>query len=127
MNQVFMNWLASSGAEPFFFKGRYGIQTVIKIKKNDNFYYLFCQENYHQEPVSKDYKFEYAGLYCIKDSQIYDAGGCLFEIGGGEEILKAATAGALKNNLQQSVREKVEAAIGNDKNNLILTLIKKLL
>ncbi len=119
MNQEFMKWLASDDAPFFFFEGRYGGNgTVVKMKKTDSLYYLFCQMSYGKEWLSSCDKFEYIGLYCIKDNRLYDARGRLFEIDGDEELLKRTTAKALKEDLQQRVRKKVEAVIGNDRKNL---------
>ncbi len=111
MNKEFMDWLISSGMRPFFFREKHGLEyAVTRTEINDNFDYLFCQQRCDGETLSRDRSLEYIGIYCRKDRQFYDAAGCLYEIVGNEDILRAATANALKKNLQQSICEKVVSA-----------------
>ena len=121
MNDLFTNWLASGDAGPCCFQDKGYNYILIRVEKNADFEYLFCQRQYNKEGLVRDSTFKYAGIYCRKDGLLYDAGYDISSMEENPEPLKARSAEALKEQLKAAVREKVEAAIGNDRKNLQIT------
>lgn len=117
-NDRFSAWLSSGSAGPCCFQGKVYNYTLIRVEKNACFEYLYCQEQYDNKNTIRNGNFEYAGIYCRKDGLLYDAGDDLIRIAENPEVLKARTAATLLAQLGKAVREKVEKAIGNDRDNL---------
>lgn len=121
MNDLFSNWLASGDAGPCCFQKKGYSYILIRVEKNANFEYLFCQRQYNKEGLVRDSTFKYAGIYCRKDGLLYDAEYDLTSMEENPEPLKLRSAEALREKLKAAVREKVEAAVGNDRGNLQVT------
>lgn len=119
MNKVIEKWLASGDLKPCYFQNAGINYSLIRVEKNQDFEYLFCQNLYHGKSTERQSSFQYAGIYCKKDGLVYDAG-YMFEAQGS---LRGRSAISLCEQLEESVRRKVECAIGNDKNNLHITNI----
>jgi len=88
--------------------------TVIRVRKNDDFDYLYCQRQYNGAGIERGDKFDYVGIYCKRDGLLYD---------GQYDIRALAdTEGrsneALRAELKRAVRQAVEVAVGNDRRNL---------
>lgn len=118
MNDLFSSWLASGDAGPCCFQEGGHAYIVVRIEKNADFEYLFCQQLYHKENLTRSGTFKYAGIYCRKDGLLYDIQYSFSEIAEGPEAIKERSAEMLREKLKAAVREKVEAAIGNDRSNL---------
>lgn len=121
MNDLFSNWLASGDAGPCCFQEKGYSYILIRVEKNADFEYLFCQRQYNKEGLVRDSTFKYAGIYCRKDGLLYDAEYDLTSMEENPEPLKSRSAEALREKLKAAVREKVEAAVGNDRNSLQVT------
>jgi hypothetical protein len=91
--------------------------TVIRVPKNADFDYLYSQKNYGEPGLERGEKFEFAGIYCRRDSKIYDARYDLRPLGELEEFTRNG-AGRLTNRLEAEVRPAVEAIVGNDRGKL---------
>jgi len=116
----FADWLAegrlSAGTDGGDFTckaGGYHI-TVIQVRKNDDFDYLYCQRQYNGAGIERGDKFDYVGIYCKRDGFLYDGQYDIRELADNEGRSKEALREALK----RAVREAVEAAVGNDRFNL---------
>ena len=110
LQESFSDWLAGTDSGAF---ESYRI-TVIRVRKNEDFDYLYCQRQYHSTGIERGDKFEYAGLYCRRDGQVYDSRYDIREL--SDETVRSTEA--LRETLKQAVRRTVEAAIGNDRANL---------
>jgi hypothetical protein len=89
---------------------------VIRVRKNEDFDYLYCQRQYHRAGIERGDGFDYAGIYCLRDGLVYD----------GQYDIRALSDNdrsdeVLREELKQAVRRAVEDAIGNDRRNLCVT------
>lgn len=121
MNDLFSSWLVSGDAGPCCFQDKGYNYILIRVEKNADFEYLFCQRQYNKEGLVRNSTFKYAGIYCRKDGLLYDAEYDLTSMEENPEPLNARSAEALRDQLKAAVRGKVEAAIGNDRKNLQIT------
>ena len=121
MNDLFSNWLASGDAGPCCFQDSGHAYIVVRIEKNADFEYLFCQQLYHKENLTRSGTFKYAGIYCRKDGLLYDIQYSFSDIAESTESIKERSSETLREKLKAAVREKVEAAIGNDRSSLQVT------
>ena len=113
----FTDWLTGTVGNPFTCKaGSYHI-TVIRVWKNEDFDYLYCQRQYNGAGIERGDKFDYAGVYCKRDGLLYDGQYDIRELtdteGRSEEALRAE--------LKRAVRQAIEDAVGNDRRNLRVT------
>lgn len=119
MNDTFREWLVSDNTSPCCFRERGYFYTVVRVKKNEDFDYLFYQKQYSKEgSTARGSSFEYAGIYCRKDGLLYDVVYGFIYMEENQEPLLQRSAEALQEQLKVTVRKKVEAAINNDRNNL---------
>ena len=121
MNDIFTSWLASGDMGQCCFQEKGYSYIVIRVEKSPDFEYLFSQRWYDKEGLKRDSTFKYVGIYCRKDGLIYDAEYDLTSMEDDPEPLKGRSAEALQKQLKAAVREKVEAAVGNDRGNLQIT------
>lgn len=117
----FSDWLSSGSAGSHCTQGNGCNYIPIRVEKNADFEYLYCQKRYDEGDTILNADFQFAGIYCWKDGLLYDAGYDLTSIAEEPESLKARSAQAFGKWLEAAVRAKVEAAIGNDRNNLQVT------
>ena len=109
----FAAWLAAPSGTAFTFTLKQCIHTVIRVRKNADFDYLYFQRNYNADGIERRDSFQYAGMYCGRDGLVYD------RQHGIEELTEGGRgAGQLMGRLEADVRGAVEAAIGNNRNNL---------
>jgi len=113
----FEDWLAGADGGAFECKADSYRITVIRVRKNESFDYLYCQRLYHGGGIERGDKFDYAGIYCKRDGLVYDG---QYEIRGLSDI-ESRSEEALREELKQAVCRAVEAAIGNDRRNLRVT------
>lgn len=123
MNDLLSSWLASGDAGPCCFQEKGYHHVIIRVEKNADFEYLFCQRWYNKEGLVRDSTFKYAGIYCRKDGLLYDIQYNFSDIAESPEAMKERSSETLWEKLKAAVREKVEAAIGNDRTNLQVTEI----
>ena len=116
----FSSWLAQRNDGAFGYKAGGDFYTVIRVRKNDDFDYLYCQRQYNGNSIERGDKFEYAGAYCKRDGRLYDRQYCIKEISADDDASGKENLMAV---LKQAVRETVEAAINNDRRNLTVTEI----
>jgi len=108
-----------SGDSPQFkFKENGWNHTVIRLALDDNFDYLYVQRHYKAETLQRDSKFEYGGIYFKKEKTLYDLQYDLRIFDGDYE---KSRADKLKEQMQELVRQLVEATIKNDRKNLSVT------
>ena len=112
----FAEWLASTDGGAFACKvGSYHF-TLIRVQKNADFDYLYCQRKYKGTGIEQGENFDYAGIYCKRDGLLYDEQYDIRELSDSGRNKKA-----LREALKQAVRQSVEAIIGNDRRNLRIT------
>lgn len=121
MNDTFTNWLASGDMGQCCFQEKGDTYIMIRVEKSPDFEYLFCQQRYNGKSLTRDSSFKYAGIYCRKDGLLYDMSYPFTDMAESHEGLRNRSEEALWRQLKAAVREKVEAAIGNDRSNLIIT------
>ena len=113
LSKAFSDWLAAPPGGAFTFKLNQCIHTVIRVRKNADFDYLYFQRNYNADGIERRDSFQYAGMYCGRDGLVYD------RQHGIEELTEGGRgAGQLMSRLEADVRGLVEKAINNDRNNL---------
>jgi len=108
MKANFTEWLQGGGLTPLVV----GEKVIIRIVHDKDFDYLFCQRN------NRKGAFHYAGIYCKQDGLLYDT---QHEIREFDEINGGRDFKALMQKLTEDVRFEVEAMVGNDRKNLIVT------
>ena len=116
----FQTWLAGTDSNAFHCKLNSFHVTLIRVFKNMDFDYLYCQRQYHSTGIERGAKFEYAGVYCKRDGILYDG---QYEI---QDLMTDYTAHgveALRKALKAAVRLSVEVTIANDRDNLSVTEI----
>ena len=69
----FADWLATTDDIAFECKAGSFYVTVIRMQKNDDFDYLYNQRKYGGAGIERNTKFDYAGVYCKRDRQVYDS------------------------------------------------------
>ena len=116
---IIPDWLAGTG--PFVCKVNGYHNTVIRVRKNADFDYLYIQRQYHSVGIERGDKFEYAGIYCRRDGLVYDAQYAVRDLFDDPNALETCGAEALHKHLKTTVRKAVEASIANDRNNLRIT------
>jgi hypothetical protein len=113
----FHDWLKSTDNTVFeAISMNYFIQ-IIKIRKSDDFDYLYCQRIYLAAGVQRGGKFEYSGIYFKRDGLLYDS----HELWGLYDSADTRNKNGLKESLKYTVCKAVEAAINNDRRNLRIT------
>ena len=113
---VLMGWLNRLG--PFEYQTDGCHNTLIRVRKNADFDYLYLQRLYNRAGIKRDNGFEYAGIFCKRNGRIYDGHYKLRDLFDDPDALITREAEFLQKQLEAAVREMVEAAVGNDRNNL---------
>lgn len=121
MNDTFTSWLASGDTGLCHFKESGYNYNIIRVEKDADFDYLFCQRQFHEKGMTRDSAFKYVAVYCRRDGLLYDAQYDLSSIDRDSELFAGRGADQLREQLKKAVRDKVEAAIGNDRGNLQVT------
>lgn len=120
MNETFIKWLTTNDTNPYYFQKSNFRTTILRVKKNDDFDYLYDQTLYGSNS-SDTTSFNYAGIYCKKDNLIYDKSYCLKDIIGDSENVKDLNRTFLLKQLKETVRSKVEKVVENNQDNLQIT------
>ena len=113
---ILTDWL--SGMGPYAYKAKEYNYTLIRVRKNADFDYLYTQQHYRGTGIERRDKFEYAGIYCKRDGLVYDGSFTIDSLFDDPESRTMHRAENLHKQLEFAVRKTVEAAIGNDRNNL---------
>ena len=116
LHEQFAAWLAGPIGEAFTYRANGDHHTVIRVKKNADFDYLYCQRNYNGSSIERRDKFEYAGIYCKRDGFVYDDQYDIRDL-RHKSVMRSGAARMLER-LEADVCGAVEAAIGNDRKNL---------
>lgn len=120
-HSFFSEWLAGAEDNRYNYTDQYGNLTIIRVQKNENFYYLYAQPQYYSDRLFRGRCFDYVGIYCTLDGRVYDDQYAIRKLvqdsdimGGSQEMLKTA--------LKKAVRQAVEVIINNNtRNNLFIT------
>jgi hypothetical protein len=119
VQEQFRAWLAKPNGDAFTFQDNNDHYTLIRVRKNDGFDYLYSLGTYKRGGIERSEKFEYAGIYCRRDGMVYDDQYSIRPL-RHEELMRGGAAAMLRR-LEADVRQAVEAAIGNDRSNLRIT------
>ncbi len=122
MNDRFASWLASGDMGQCCLQAKGDTYIMIRVEKSPDFEYLFYQKQYGKGALTRD-SFKYAGIYCRRDGLLYDMCYPFTDMDENPDDLRQRSEEALWRKLKGIVREKVEAAIGNDRSNLQITEI----
>lgn len=119
MNKDFLSWLGHTGSHTCMIENAGTTYYFVRVQKNEDFDYLYCQRQYSGKELARGGTFKYAGIFCRRDGELYDA---QYDVQGlaGEDT-QERSVGQLRENLQQAVRRLVEAAVANDRRNLQIT------
>lgn len=119
MNKEFLSWLGHAGSHTCMIENAGTTYYFVRVQKNEDFDYLYCQRQYSGKELARGGTFKYVGIFCRKDGELYDA---QYDVQGlaGEDTRERG-AGQLRENLRQAVRRLVEAAVANDRCNLQIT------
>ena len=113
----FADWLTGTGSDAFDCNADGYHITLIRVRKNEDFDYLYCQRQYRGGGIERGDKFEYAGIYCKRDGLVYDS---QYDI----RLLSddySRSPSTLLEALKRAVCQTVEDAVGNDRSNLHIT------
>ena len=119
MNKEFLNWLGQTEDTTCTIESAGMTYHFVRVAKSEAFDYLYCQRQYSGKELTRGGSFKYAGIFCRSDGELYDG---QYDVQGlaGEDTAERC-AEKLREDLQRSVRQQVEAAIGNDRRNLSIT------
>ena len=119
MNKDFLSWLGHAGSHTCMIQNAGTTYYFVRVQKNEDFDYLYCQRQYSGKGLARGGTLKYAGIFCRRDVELYDA---QYDVQGlaGEDTQERG-AGQLRENLRQAVRRLVEAAVANDRRNLQIT------
>jgi hypothetical protein len=70
LQNSFADWLAGTDGGAFECKADGYHFTVIRVRKNEDFDYLYCQRQYHRAGIERGDGFDYAGIYCLRDGLV---------------------------------------------------------
>lgn len=119
MNKDFLSWLGQTEKNTCMVQSAGMTYYFVRVAKNEAFDYLYCQREYSGKELARGGAFKYAGIYCRSDGELYD--GQYDVLGLAGEDIEERSAGQLREDLQRNVRQLVEAAIGNNRQNLQIT------
>jgi|GEM_PF-413148 len=116
---VLTDWLAGAGPIECQAKGCH--YTLIRVRKNAEFDYLYIHRQYYSAGIKRGSDFKYAGIFCKKNGRIYDGQYEIRDLFDDPGVLQEHGAEAIHEALKAAVRKAVEDAIGNDRRNLRIT------
>jgi len=118
MNKDFLSWLGHADNNTCTIEEAGMTYHFARVQKNEFFEYLYCQRQYSEKELTRGGAFKYVGIFCRKDGELYDAQYDLKSLDHELGTMADKSAGVLSEQLQAAVRQRVEAAIGNDRRNL---------
>ena len=118
MNRDFLSWLGHADSNTCTIEEAGMTYHFIRVQKSEFFDYLYCQRQYSEKELTRGSAFKYVGIFCRKDGELYDAQYDLKSLDHELGTMADKSAGVLSEQLQAAVRQRVEAAIGNDRRNL---------
>ena len=113
---ILADWLAGSG--PFMCKVKGYHNTLMRVRKNADFDYLYIQRQYNNTDIERGSKFEYSGVYCRRNGLVYDCQYNVRDLFDTPEAQDARSVEALLKYLKDAVRSSIESTIANDRKNL---------
>jgi len=113
---VISDWLTGTG--PFMCKMKGNHFTLMRVRKNENFDYLYIQRQYNGTGIERGDKFEYVGVYCRRNGLVYDCRHTARDLFDDADAQVARSTESLHKYLKSAVQSAVESDIGNDRNNL---------
>jgi len=119
----FAEWLAEVDGDDFqCVAGGYHL-TMIRVRKNADFDYLYFQRRYQGAAIERGNEFKYAGIYCKRDMRVYDGQYEIRSLEAEPNGFETRSEAALLKTVKTDVCCAVEAAIGDDRANLHMTEI----
>ena len=122
-NKAFLEWLSGTDGSAFPCKADSYHITLIRVQKNADFDYLYCQRQYKGAGIERGDNFEYAGIYCKHGGLVYDGQYVIRDLAPEPGEFETRSAEALTKILKADVCRTVEDVVGNDRNNLCITEI----
>jgi len=120
MNELLKNWLTSGDRRVLCLSLARESYFLLRAEKRPGFDYLYCQRRFSKEGLLRGDGFEYVGIYCVADGQVYDAAYALMHMEDADESLHTRSRTSLLDQLKRDVRTMVEQRVGNDRKNLTL-------
>lgn len=125
----FTDWLISGEQRPYYYHQNGWCNIIIRVEKNADFDYLYVNQQFSTYTLTREEDFKYVGVYCRRNGSLYDTNDYLF---GTHMQTETTSAEALIAQLKDSVRQKVDSVIKNERSNLSIseitddTLLKRL-
>ena len=116
--EEFQKWLADPSYKPLIYQDNATTHIYVKVSKNEHFDYLYGQTNYRDGSIRRNQNFEYSGIYCKRNGEVYDAHQKFFHISSQIEFPYGKNR--MKEELEETVRGRIEKRVGNDRNNLTI-------
>ena len=73
MNKDFLSWLGHAGSHTCMIQNAGTTYYFVRVQKNEDFDYLYCQRQYSGKGLARGGTFKYAGIFCRRDGELYDA------------------------------------------------------
>lgn len=124
MDEQFIKWLTSEDTGPLLLGHGSSSYIFIRVKKNEDFDYLYGQCHYYGNAFQRGDEFKYMGVYYRGDGLVYDAQYTLLHMTDKSGTMEMRSTEALLKLLEQDVRQTVEARINNDRANLRITEVQ---
>lgn len=113
---ILLDWLSGTG--PYAIKTGGYYNTLMRVRKNADFDYLYIQRQYHVDSIKRKDDFEYAGIFCKRDGLVYDVQYSVRALFDEQKDQNMRGSESLFEQLKADVRSSVEATIANDRDNL---------
>ena len=72
MNKDFLSWLGHTGGHTCMIENAGTTYYFVRVQKNEDFDYLYCQRQYSGKELARGGTFKYAGIFCRRDGELYD-------------------------------------------------------
>lgn len=71
MNKDFLSWLGHAGSHTCMIQNAGTTYYFVRVQKNEDFDYLYCQRQYSGKGLARGGTFKYAGIFCRRDGELY--------------------------------------------------------
>jgi hypothetical protein len=120
MKNELKQWLQNGDTAPFEYENNGYSGMAVRVPMDGNFDYIFCQRHYGNHHIDRSDTFEYAGIYCKIDGEVYDF---QHQLSQYDDCDGARGAGKLLRRFEAEVIRIVSELVGDDRHNLKITKI----
>jgi hypothetical protein len=116
----FLAWLGQPEAGTFCRKAGGYFYTVIKVRKNEDFDYIYYQRQYNGDGIERGDDFGYGGILRKRDGRLYDGH---FELQALLGDMDCPDEPEMLEEMKQAVRATVDNTLGGDRSKLAISEI----